>query len=351
MTRDDVEPPMRKTRLSLAAALVAVATATTSLAGATALPTQAAGQGARTCEAPDNRPTVVFLDDDSSVPNRTVRGGCSINDLIDDERTWRSHGLFVAHVVAVSHRLRSSGVVTTREAVRLVTTAARSDVGRVPGYQPLFDGTAESLSDWAYAGDGGFDLLPDGTIRSRTGSEGGFGALWYTPEQFADFSLRLQFRDDAPDGTRGNSGVQVRFPELYGPVEGCPTTFNGSETGNLSWIAVNCGHEVQINDAPDGDPRKTGSIYGFADLDSAESRPTDKGVWNDLEIRVVGQHYSVLRNGVLINEFENLPGIPFPGRPLDPDSSSRGLVGHVGLQAHGSLPDVVSFRNVRIREL
>ncbi len=99
------------------------------------------------------------------------------------------------------------------------------------------------------------------------------------------------------------------------------------------------------------DPRKTGSVYGFADLALDEARPTAKGTWNELEVRVVGQHYTVIRDGVVINEYENLPGVPFPDRPLDPDSSSRGLVGYVGLQAHGSAPDVVLFREVRVREL
>ena len=64
-------------------------------------------------------------------------------------------------------------------------------------------------------------------------------------------------------------------------------TFNGTpQTVNpAAWIAVNCGHEIQINDSPEApgnDPRKTGSIYGFADLNSAQSRPTPLGVWNDL---------------------------------------------------------------------
>ena len=75
------------------------------------------------------------------------------------------------------------------------------------------------------------------------------------------------------------------------------------------------------------------------------------GVWNDLEITVVGQTYTVTRNGEVINEYENLPDVPFPGRPNDPDSSSRGLVGYIGLQAHGGENDVVSFRNIRIRDL
>ncbi|WP_028660432.1 3-keto-disaccharide hydrolase [Nocardioides insulae] len=330
--------------------LVAAATATASLAptAASAVPP------APTCEAPDARPTVVLLDDDTRIANQSLSGGCTLNDVLDDEASWRSHGRFVVHVLGVTRDLVKDGEISRSTALRLWVAAARSEVGKVPGYQMLFDGTPESFADWAYAGVGGFDLLPEGVIRSRVGATGGFGTLWYTPEEYGDFSLRLQFRDDAPGEGRGNSGVQVRFPELWGPVEGCPTTFNGSETGNLSWIAVNCGHEIQINDSPEtggNDPRKTGSIYGFADLDLAAARSTDKGVWNDLEIRVVGQHYTVLRNGEVINEFENVPGLPFPGRPNDPDSSSRGLTGHIGLQAHGSAGDVVSFRNVRVRPL
>ena len=53
----------------------------------------------------------------------------------------------------------------------------------------------------------------------------------------------------------------------------------------------------------------------------------------------------------MINEFENLPDAPFPGRPDDPPSKARGLVGYVGLQSHGGANDVVSFRNVRIKDL
>lgn len=235
------------------------------------------------------------------------------------------------------------------------STAAVADIDD-EGYTVIFDGTQESFDQWAYAGQGGFDLLEDGTTRSRAGIGGGFGTLWYPVREYSNFSLKLEFRDDAPGGAnlRGNSGVQVRFPDLSGPVEGCPTTFNGNETNNLSWIAVNCGHEIQINDSPEqgnNDPRKTGSVYGFADLDIQQAQPTAKGEWNDYEIRVVGQHYTVIRNGEVINRYENLPGVPFPGRPNDPDSSSRGLSGYVGLQAHGSNPDIVSFRNVRIKEL
>jgi hypothetical protein len=183
------------------------------------------------------------------------------------------------------------------------------------------------------------------------------GVLWYAARPYGDFSLRLQFRDDSPiAGQRANSGVQVRFPAPKPPVPGCPMTFNGSpQTENpAGWIAVNCGHEIQINDSPDGgtnDPRKTGSIYGFKDLDIAAARPVEKGEWSELEIRVVKQHYTVIRDGVVINEYENVPGVFLEGRPNDPPSEARGLVGYIGLQAHGGENDVESFRNVRIKNL
>ena len=117
--------------------------------------------------------------------------------------------------------------------------------------------------------------------------------LWYAARPYGDFSLKLEFRDDAPDAdARANAGVQVRFPAPNPPVPGCPMTFNGNpitDAGAPAWIAVNCGHEIQINDNAEGDPRKTGSIYGFKDLDIAAARPVAKGEWSELEIRVEGQ--------------------------------------------------------------
>ncbi|NHC45738.1 3-keto-disaccharide hydrolase [Motilibacter aurantiacus] len=340
-------PAVAGRRALVPAAALALAAATLTGGG----PAAAAD---RTCAVADSRPTVWLLDTDSGVPSRAAGGGCSVNDLIDDEQEWADHGSFVHHVQTVANDLLRADVLDRDERDELVEAAAHSAVGTAAAYETIYDGTPESLARWAYAGRGGFTRNADGTVTSRVGATGGFGTLWYTPKQFADFSLRLQFRDDAPGTTRGNSGVQVRFPALNGPVAGCPTTFNGSEQNNLSWIAVNCGHEIQINDSPEGgsnDPRKTGSVYGFKDIGLAAARPTGKGVWNDFEIRVVGQHYTVIRNGVVINEYENVPGVPLQGRPLDPLSDARGLVGHIGLQAHGSAPDVVTFRNVRVRDL
>ena len=217
----------------------------------------------------------------------------------------------------------------------------------------ILDGSRKCFAKWKYAGGAAVKPKRDGTVQTGPGADG-LGVLWFAARPYGDFSMRLQFRDDATAGARANSGVQVRFPAPKRPTTGCPTTFDGAEQNNAAWVAVNCGHEVQINDSPDGPPfdaRKTGSIYGFADLNATQARTTAAGVWNDLEITVVGQHYTIKRNGVVINEYENVPGVKVPGRPNDPDSSSRGLVGYVGLQSHGGPQDIVSFRNVRIRDL
>jgi hypothetical protein len=48
---------------------------------------------------------------DSGVENRDTGDGCTINDLIDDESTWKNHGAFMDHVTDVANRLRSDGVI------------------------------------------------------------------------------------------------------------------------------------------------------------------------------------------------------------------------------------------------
>lgn len=250
-----------------------------------------------------------------------------------------------------------------RKESRGMSDRSRDDEGRGRGrcgkpagrgerdFEVIFDGTRKCFEKWRYAGGSKITLQRDGTLKAAPGPPN-LGVLWYAARPYGDFSLRLQFRDDSPiEGQRANSGIQVRFPAPRPPVPGCPIPQGENPA---AWIAVNCGHEIQILDSPDGpenDPRKTGSIYGFADLNAAQARVTPPGVWNDMEIKVVGQHYTVIRNGTVINEFENRPGIPFPGRPNDPDSSSRGLVGYIGLQSHGAPQDVVSFRNIRIKDL
>ncbi|MCL7425993.1 OmpL47-type beta-barrel domain-containing protein [Streptomyces sp. YS415] len=304
----------------------------------------AGGVPAPPCPEYDERLTVIVGTVDSGVPNRLTANRCRINELIEDEKEWTSQALFLKHVKTVLDRLLKAGVVDQRE-YNLITRAARQSgigtPGQTEGYRTLFDGSAGSFAKWQHVGGGSFGLNADGSMTSGT-TRAGLGMLWFPERKYGDFSLRLQWRDDAPGTGNANSGVFVRFPWVHGhPEETRP-----------EWVAIKYGHEVQVLDRPDGDMYKTGSIYGFDRVGLAGAGVTEKGTWNDYEIRVVDQHYSVYRNGVLINEFDNLGGQDFsPPRSDDPGTDGRRFAsGYLGLQVHGTT-DVVSYRDIRIKEL
>ncbi|EHR50887.1 PKD domain protein,protein of unknown function (DUF1080) [Saccharomonospora marina XMU15] len=301
------------------------------------------------CSVPDDRSTVWLRDTDTGVTNHDVAGGCTVNDLIDDESTWRNHGDFVSHVSEVVDRLKQDGVLTARESAALTGAAAKSDIGKKSdtGYEPIFNGTAESLQGWQQAPGGSFRLQPDGSIRSS----GGLGMLWYAAKEYGDFSLKLRFRDVSPQDHRANSGVFVRFPDPRTPQEQRPECANtGAAKDSHAWVAIYCGQEVQIYDGAPGEPQKTGSIYNFDPVALDQAGVTPKQEWNDYEIRVVGQHYTIIRNGVVINEFDNTPGKE-SSRAGDPPTDLRQFAsGFIGLQNHGD-SDLIEFRNIRVRPL
>ncbi|MFE2261485.1 ThuA domain-containing protein [Streptomyces griseosporeus] len=196
--------------------------------------------------------------------------------------------------------------------IRYAVGDAQADCRPENGYRPLFDGT--SLDGWQQAGPGSFTLDADGTLTSS----GGLGLLWYTPQSFGSYSLKLDWKVADDD----NSGVFVGFPPSDDP-----------------WSAVNNGYEVQI-DATDVPEKTTGSVYGFqsADLKKRDRALNPPGEWNTYEIRVQGERLRVWLNGVKINDFTNTD----PARSL--------ADGHIGIQNHGD-GDQVSFRDIRIKEL
>lgn len=302
------------------------------------------GVPAPPCPEYDERLTVIVGTVDSGVPNRVTNNRCRINELIEDEKEWTSQALFLKHVGEVLDALLDEGVVDKRE-VRAINKAARQSgigkPGQTEGYRTILDGTQESFARWEQVGGGSFALNADGSITSST-STPGMGMLWFPERKYGDFSLKLQWRDDAPGTGNANGGVFVRFPWVH----------DHPEESRPEWVAIKYGHEVQVLDSPSGDMYKTGSVYGFDRVGLAGAGVTGKGTWNDYEIRVVDQHYSVYRNGVLINEFDNIGGQDFyPARSDDPGTDGRRFAsGYVGLQVH-STTDVVSYRDVRIREL
>ncbi len=302
------------------------------------------GVPAPNCAEYDERLTVIVGEVDSGVPNRVTDNRCRINELIEDEKEWTSHALFLKHVKAVLDRLLTEGVVDQREYNAIQKAARQSGIGKpgqTEGYRTILDGSAESFAKWQQVGGGSFAPNPDGSITSGT-TRAGLGMLWFPQRKYGDFSLRLQWRDDAPGTGNANSGVFVRFPWVH----------DHPEESRPEWVAIKYAHEVQVLDRPDGDMYKTGSLYGFDRVGLAGAGVTQKGTWNDYEIRVVDQHYSVYRNGVLINEFDNFGGQDFsPPRSDDPGTDGRRFAsGYIGLQVHGTT-DVISYRDIRIKEL
>ena len=324
-------------------------------------------------------------------------------------RGWRASGLWrIPSLIAAF-------------AVAIAAGAGSANAAE-PGFTPILDGSATggpaSFDQWHKMGGGatsGFSLQPNGAV--RTDGEDGGGQLIY-PKHFGDAIFRLQYRDANPTGEYSNGGIFVRFPvdqlctpllpmmpacTLITPVESRPTRWvyewpgmpgpfpppqtyaNDPENGDASTgfraycsrshapvqrVAINCGHEIQVNDSPDGgtlDPIKTGSIYNMANLDAtsgyggsgAQARLDadvaagwvvgEPRAWHDIEIRVIGQQYTVLIDGAVVNKYDN--GIPLqPTRAGDPPSQARQFAaGGFAVQDHGN--SVVEYRNVRVKEV
>lgn len=204
------------------------------------------------------------------------------------------------------------------------------------GFTPLFDGS--STGNWRMStirnqpgrDDPGHFLIVDGTFESITGTD--IGLYWCTIPMPPDFILRLEWlRWEDYD----NSGVFLRFPDP-----------ESKGYKNSAYVAVDFGFEVQIDEtgAPDGqDIHKTGAIYradGRHDgeiLTLKSARPI--GQWNEYEISVKGQTYTVMLNGDQVCVFNN----PYQGRGLP---STPNVPTFVGLQTHTGR---VAFRNVRFK--
>ena len=201
------------------------------------------------------------------------------------------------------------GMPLCRRSVLLIAPALAALHAPSARAETLFDG--HSLKGWRHAGTATFEVK-NKTLRTVPGA-GRLGLLYYARHRYKDFKLTLEFRA----ATGANSGVHLRFPK---PSPAC------------SWI--DCGYEVQINDTAE-DPRKTGSIYAFKDLDATQAHAKPPNTWSRLTIRVKGQRYTVYRDGERINDY----------------TGSRRRRGYIGLQAHGGPQDVVAFRAIRVRPL
>ena len=150
----------------------------------------------------------------------------------------------------------------------------------------------------------------------------------------------------ARNGTNNVTNIAGTYP--------APTGSNANN--HQHWLSVYCGHEIQINEAlqiPGSDAVKTGSMYGFANINARQARNYERqqqGVWHTMEIRMVGQQHTVLVDGNVINQFDNsVPRVA--SRVGDPPTVARQFPrGYFGLQTHGGT-DRIFYREIRVKEL
>ena len=169
--------------------------------------------------------------------------------------------------------------------------------------------SAADLAKWAQAGPG--SLIWNTADGGFARTSGGLGLPWYPVKDYGDFSLKFQWRDSGT-GSNGNGGAFVRFPN---PVEAAarpaanryPCQVGSGQT-DPAWVAIYCGHEIQVNDHHAAETQKTGSVYNFSPLNATQAKVQPKGTWVDYEIKVVGQTYTISRNGEVLQVFENTPG-------------------------------------------
>ena len=206
-----------------------------------------------------------------------------------------------------------------------------------PGFQVLFNGF--DTGGWRMttirnqspnrSNPGSMRVL-NGALETIAGND--MGIFWHTVPTPANFVLKLQWLrwHDA-----ANSGVYVRFPN--------PDSKNYN---NTAFVADDFGFEVQIDEFGDIPVHRTGAIYrkdnrtDFETLNQAPAR--GPGEWNDYEIRVENQLYTVFLNGQQVCVFDNSTAYPLRGH----DAQT-----HIGLQVYADARSLVAYRRIQTKPL
>lgn len=185
-----------------------------------------------------------------------------------------------------------------------------------PGFIPLLEGQQSKL--WKQSGKGGMRIQNGSATTWFPNEKGSFGVAWFTQRTFGDFIIKAEWRATQREF---NSGIRLRFPD----------------PGNEPGIVSREGYEISILDENDPLHGKEADMDngGIAHVQRPTSTPHPKplGDWNEFEVTVVGQSYTVKLNGEVVNVF----------------TGSKRLEGYVGIENHARGP--VQFRNVRIKDL
>lgn len=236
---------------------------------------------------------------------------------------------------------------------------AMSQTDITNGFTYIFDGSQQQFNQWKKVGGGNF-IVTNRTIIAQPFGE--IGLLYYQPQKFENFILRLDFLLSHPQGTNNdNSGVFVRFRDPLLPVPDPNNPGVSYPYNNQAFVAVNTGFEIQIDDEARGDTNlqepdglfynRMGAIYKIKDQGTNPGQqnyhqppPVSADTWNQYEIQVNGNVYIVRLNGMETTRFERKATDDFRGNPPSVDAVS----GFIGVQCHTGN---VVFANIRIKTL
>ncbi len=185
------------------------------------------------------------------------------------------------------------------------------------GFKTIFDG--KSLDGWKVAaGEKNSFKLEDGAIVAN----GDRCHLFYAGDEkpFKNFVLRVQVM------TKANSNGGIYFHTKY---------------QDKDWPGT--GHEAQVNNTFNKDPRKSGSVYRCKDIMNTSPVGDDK--WWEYEIKVEGKKVTISFDGKVVNEYTEPEG----GAP-GVEAGRRIGEGTFALQAHDP-GSTVYYKNIRVKRL
>jgi lipid-binding SYLF domain-containing protein len=179
----------------------------------------------------------------------------------------------------------------------------------------LFDGTDESLEAWKLVGSGDIDRT-DAELTLAAGPE--LGLFYYTARRFDDFHLRLQYR---PESSDTDMSLAVRFLDPQQPVPDRDDPSVLYPYDNPAYVAAHTGFAVHLGGKRPGAESGTFEDVLLGNAPGAQSHAeraeVKVGDWNDLELDVEGNHFSVRLNGKETAQFVNSDS--YRGKPASAD--------------------------------
>jgi hypothetical protein len=169
--------------------------------------------------------------------------------------------------------------------------------------EPLLNG--KDLTGWETVGQNSHWVARDGELVNDNPGRG--GANIKTTRKFDDFKLHIEV--NCPE--HGNSGIYLRGR-----------------------------YEIQVGTEGGTQPsHEMGAVYGYS---APSAFPKKLGEWSSFDITLVGRTVTVVRDGVVIQDHVEIPGIT--GGALD---SNEGEPGPFYLQ--GDHQGVIQYRNITVQ--